>query len=435
MKRILFKELENWRNSKQRKPLILLGARQVGKTFLLKEFGAESFPATIYVNFEAEPHLDSLFKESLHPMNIIKNLQVYYNTLIDPNSTLIIFDEVQESAEALTSLKYFCEDAPEYFIVAAGSLLGLKTKRSKGFPVGKVKFLSLYPMSFFEYLQAMNELQLLHHLQSIQSIEPLPEALHQRCLELFKIYLYIGGMPEVVKTYVEQNNLANVRNIQLDIIKAYEFDFAKHAPTELIKRISEVWHALPKNLAKEHKKFVFSAIRQGARAREYDAAIQWLLDAGLAYRAQNILTPKLPLPAYTDHHAFKLFMNDVGLLGALSKLDSRTLLSGNELFNEFKGALIENFIAGYFAAFNDNKLYYWTSTNTAEVDFIMQYENKLYPVEVKSGQTSKKKSLLVYKERYHPKKLYRISPMNLRQDGQIINCPLYLAERFLNFLC
>lgn len=430
MKRNLFNELRKWRDSTGRKPLLLLGARQVGKTFLLKKFGTEHFTSLMYINFETEPQIHRLFKGSLDPHTLVKNLEVYYNTTLDSKNTLFIFDEIQESPEALTSLKYFCENAPEYYIAAAGSLLGLKTKRSKGFPVGKVDFLSLYPLSFFEYLDAVGEIKLLHYLKAIMTVEPLPESLHERALEQFKMYLYIGGMPEVVQKYVTQKNLTEVRMVQDTIVKAYEFDFAKHAPPELITRITEIWHSLPLHLARENKKFIFSAVRQGARAREYDAAIQWLLDARLIYRSQHITAPKLPLPAYGDNSAFKLYMSDVGLLGALAQLESRVILQGNELFTEFKGALTENYVACNLARLADNKLYYWTSGNTAEVDFITYYHGQLYPLEVKSGSSNKKKSLQVYDDRYHPELLYRISPMNLRQDGRICNYPLYLIERY-----
>lgn len=434
MKRNIFKELTDWQYCKDRKPLVLLGARQVGKTFSLKQFGSECFDQVLYINLESEPKVHNLFQGTLNPRKIINNLEIYYNTTIDPHTTLIIFDEIQESPEALISLKYFCEEAPEFFIATAGSLLGLKTKRSKGFPVGKVNFLSLYPLSFFEYLLAIGEHKLLEYLQSIVAIEPLPDLLHEKAAELLKIYLYVGGMPEVVKKYAENKNLVEVRNIQHGINRAYEFDFAKHAPSELMSRITEritdVWHSLPKHLARENKKFIFSAIREGARAREYDSAIQWLLDAGLIYRAVNITAPKIPLPVYGDSNAFKLYLNDVGLLGALSNLESRPVVQGNELFSEFKGALTENFVASNLAPRSDNKLYYWTSGNTAEIDFITQHEGQIYPVEVKSGQSGRKKSLQVYDERHHPAWLERFSTMNLRCDGRVCNYPLYLIERY-----
>jgi predicted AAA+ superfamily ATPase len=430
MKRNIFNKLEKWKKSSGRKPLVLLGARQVGKTYSLKQFGKEHFRDMLYINLETEPAVHPLFKGSLDPYTIIKNLEIYYNTTVDKANTLIIFDEIQESPEALTSLKYFCENAPDYYIATAGSLLGLKTKRSKGFPVGKVNFLSLYPLSFFEFLQAIDQHKLTDYLKSITTFEPLSEPIHERALNYFKTYLYIGGMPEAVQHYALNENLLEIRNIQNEIIKAYEFDFAKHAPSELVTRITEVWYALPRNLAKENKKFIFSAIREGARAREYDAAVQWLLDAKLIYRAINIAAPRLPLPAYSDNSAFKLYMNDVGLLGALSHLESRTVLQGDAMFTEFKGALIENFVATNLAALSDDKLYYWTSGNTAEIDFITDDDGRLYPLEVKSGSSNKKKSLAVYDERNHPEFLHRTSPMNLRCDGRVCNYPLYLMESY-----
>ncbi len=430
MKRNIFNDLNQWRQAKNRKPLVLLGARQVGKTFSLQQFGKQCFLHVLYLNFEEEPQIHQLFQGSLDPHQIIKNLEIYYNTTIDAKNTLIIFDEIQESPDALISLKYFCEKAPEYFVAAAGSLLGLKTKRSKGFPVGKVNFLSLYPLSFFEYLEAIEEIKLVEYLQSIDTMEPIVEPLHERAIGHFKMYMYIGGMPEAVKNYADNKNILEVRSIQQDIIKAYEFDFSKHAPPELVTRITEVWHSLPRNLAKENKKFIFSAIRAGARAREYDAAIQWLLDAKLIYRAINMTTPKLPVPAYGEQSGFKLYLNDVGLLCALYNLESRVIIQGNELFTEFKGALTENVVATALAAKQDDTLYYWTSGNTAEVDFMTQRNGQIYPLEVNSGQSTKKKSLHIYDERYHPQELHRVSPMNLRQDGRIRNYPLYLMEKY-----
>jgi predicted AAA+ superfamily ATPase len=431
MKRLLFNKLQEWQKKPDRKPLILLGARQVGKTFLLKQFGETCFKKVLYINFELEPKVHLLFQDSLNPKTLITQLEIYYNTSIDKKSTLIIFDEVQESPEALISLKYFCEQAPEYFIVAAGSLLGLTVKRSKGFPVGKVNFLYLYPLTYFEYLYAIGEDKLADYLSSIKTIDPLSPPLHELALNHFKTYMYIGGMPDAVKKYAESRQLLHIREIHHEIIKAYEFDFSKHAPPELVNRITEVWHSLPRQLGKENKKFIFSAVRDGARAREYDAAISWLLDAKLIYRANEITSPKLPLPAYSENNIFKIYLNDVGLLGAMANIESSMILHGNDLFTEFKGALTENFVADHLAMKEDkNKLYYWSSSNTAEVDFIVQFAGQVYPLEVKSGQSTKKKSLKVYEERYHPTQLHRVSPMNLRCDGNIYNYPLYLMERY-----
>ncbi len=428
--RFCIKQLQNWKNTQNRKPLVLLGARQVGKTHLLEMFGKKHFSDFITVNFEENRDIHSLFENNLDPENIISSLSAYFSITIDPKQTLIIFDEVQECPRALTSLKYFCEKGQQYFVTAAGSLLGLKVSKQNGFPVGKVTLLKLLPMSFFEFLQAMQKTPLLEYLQSTDSITPLPAAIHEQALELFRLYTFIGGMPEAIKVYRDTGDLQAVRVIQAEIVKAYEFDFAKHAQANQIAKLTEIWYSIPQQLAKENKKFVFSAIKPSARAREYEAAIQWLVDAGIVYRCHDISTPKLPLPAYSDKNAFKLYLLDTGLLCAMSNLDSSAVLNTSHLFSEFKGALIENIVAQQLMNSRQEHLYYWTSGNQAEVDFITTVKNNLIPIETKAGTSSKKKSLLVYINKYQPKHAVRTSPMNLKCDGNITNYPLYLLEKF-----
>lgn len=371
------------------------------------------------------------FKDTLDPKELIKTLSIHTEVEIEPQNTLLVFDEIQECPKALNSLKYFCEEASEYHVAAAGSLLGVKTSQEKGFPVGKVNFLHLYPLSFFEFLTATNHEKLRLFLEEYSTAEPLPTPLHEKLIQLLKLYLFIGGMPEAVAEYTKRENLNVVREIQSEILSAYERDFAKHAPPNEIMKITTVWKQVHRQLAKENKKFVFSAIRQSARGRDYEDAIQWLEDAGLIYKSYFAETPKFPLSAYADTNTFKIFLMDVGLLGAQSNLSPHTVIEGNLLFTEFKGALTENFVAQELMAAKHPGLYYWASAGTAEIDFLVEGDHEIYPIEVKSGNNhQKKKSLLVYGTKYSPSKLTRVTPMNLKHDGNIYNYPLYLICRF-----
>jgi uncharacterized protein len=427
MKRKILQQLISWKTQTKRKPLILMGARQVGKTFALKQFGKEEYANTIYLNFEGNPRLCKLFDSSLDPKVILKSLTIEMNSDIVEGKTLIIFDEIQECPNALNSLKYFYEDAPLQHIVAAGSLLGVKLAHVKGFPVGKVQFLTLYPLSFFEFLYALKETKLLSFIEEQKVIEPFPVNLHEKLLTYFKEYLFVGGMPEAVSEYIDTQNVYKVREIQTSILNAYSLDFAKHAPKEQIMKINQIWSSIPNQLAKENKKFIYSAIRAGARAKEFEIALQWLIEAGLIFKTSLITTPKIPLSAYADINAFKIYLVDVGLLGAMSNLSPKTLLQENELFQEFRGAITENFVAEELVHSNFS-LFYWTSEGKAELDFIIEENGLIYPLEVKSGNSSKKKSLRVYGDTYNPKILIRSSPMNLKKDADILNCPLYLIE-------
>lgn len=410
-----------------------MGARQVGKTFVLKQFGASEYEDYIYLNFEDNPRLCQLFESSLKPKDILKALQIEMETQIHPGKTLIIFDEIQECPNALNSLKYFCEEAQEQHVIAAGSLLGVKLKHTKGFPVGKVNFLKLFPLSFMEFLEAIQAVQLKEYLEQIKIIDPLPSLLHEKLLQHFREYLFIGGMPEAIVEYNTSQDFSKVREVQQAVLNAYSLDFAKHAPRDQVMRILQVWNSLPSQLSKENKKFIYSVVREGGRAKEFEIALQWLLEAGLIHKVNHISTPKIPINAYSQSNIFKVYLVDVGLLGAMSDLSAKAILYENQLFQEFKGALVENYVAQELAIQQEH-LYYWSSEGTAELDFVLQEDNSIYPLEVKSGNSSKKKSLQVYNEKYRPELLIRTSPMNLKRDDKLLNCPLYLIGELQQLL-
>jgi hypothetical protein len=429
MNRDIYRHLEAWKISARRKPLILNGARQVGKTYALKHFGSTAFKKMVYLNFEKDEVLGEYFQGTLDPKQILKTLRIHTGITIEARDTLIIFDEIQQCPKALNSLKYFYEEADEFYLIAAGSLLGIKTSQEQGFPVGKVNFLDLYPLSFFEFLSATHHEHLRSFLEEYHSLQPLPLPLHEKLILLLKYYVFTGGMPEAVSEYVKHEDLSIVRDVQMEILNAYERDFAKHAPPHDLMKIITVWRQVHRQLAKENKKFIFSAITKSARRREYEEAIQWLEDAGLIHKSYLAETPKFPLSAYADTHKFKIFLSDVGLLSAQSSLSPRTIIDGSHLFTEFKGALTENFIAQELIATKNQKLYYWKSAGTAEVDFLLEDTHEIFPLEAKAGENLKKKSLRLYGQKYHASLLYRSTLMNLKADGNIINYPLYLISR------
>lgn len=428
MKRDIYRELEAWKHSARRKPLVLNGARQVGKTYAMKHFGQTSYEKVAYLNFEKDEKLEAYFESTLEPKELIKIIGIHTGVDIEPANTLIIFDEVQECPRALNSLKYFCEEANEYHIVAAGSLLGVKTKGEKGFPVGKVNFLHLHPLTFFEFLSALGHEKYRLFLEDVN--EPIPIPLHENLLQLLRLYFFIGGMPEAVAEYVKTEKLGVVRDVQLEILSAYERDFSKHAPPHEIMKIMTVWKQVHRQLAKENKKFIFAAIRKSARGRDYEEAIQWLTDAGLIHKSYLVKSPKFPLSAYASNDIFKIFLVDVGLLGAQSNLSPQIILEGDVLFTEFKGALTENYVAEELIAAKNRDIYYWESEGQAEIDFLLEGNHEIYPLEVKSGASQKKKSLLVYKQKHAPSKLIRATTMNLKHDGDLYNYPLYLISQF-----
>ncbi|MCX6583361.1 MAG: ATP-binding protein [Candidatus Aminicenantes bacterium] len=432
MERILYKQLLTWKSQANRKPLLLQGARQVGKTYLVKEFARKEYTDCAYFNFEQTPELGSLFDSSLDPGILIESLGAFIGRKIEPGSTLIFFDEIQAFPRALTSLKYFCEDAPSYHIVSAGSLLGVSVGKTSSFPVGKVTFMTLYPMNFFEYLAALGENMLLKLLEEKKLTEPLPEIFHEKLTRLFKYYLYIGGMPEAVQNYINNKDIEQVRRIQKEILGAYERDFSKYStPGEAI-RVSEIWRSIPVQLARENKKFKYSEVIKGGRASRLETAIEWLRKAGLIYIVYNIKTPKLPLSGYTDRGKFKIYMLDPGLLAALLEVPSQVIILGDKLFSEYNGAFIENYVADQLIGHRyAQDIYYWTSDSEAEVDFVLSIAGDIFPLEVKSGLSGRVKSLRVYAAKYHPLKVFRASPRNFMEDGDLINIPLYAVHLLL----
>lgn len=426
MKREIYNDFLNWKSSKRRKPLILQGARQVGKTYIMKLFGSQEYKSVAYLNFEDNPELDSIFDKKLEVKSLISELGLIAGVDIKPSTSLIIFDEIQESNSCLNALKFFNENANEYHIVSAGSLLGIKLAKPKSIPLGKVNFLKMYPLCFSEFLRAVGKANYVSKLND-GLMQSLPEIIHKELKALLKSYLVIGGMPEVVLDYVEENSYLSARDIQNEILRGYELDFSKHAPTSDIPKISLIWNSIPSQLAKENKKFIYKCVRSGARAREYESALQWLFDASLIYKCSNVTTPKLPLKSYANDHIFKIYMGDVGLLGALSKVDIKDILEEDKLFSEFTGAFIENFVAQQLLSSdykNQRDLFYWTSDATAELDFIFQHGAELRPLEVKSGHHVKAKSLKVFHDKYGLY-CYRTSPHNFEKQDWLENVPLY----------
>ena len=430
MRRDIEQQLLQWKTSERRKPLVLRGARQVGKTHSLQYFGRQYYKHVAYLNFEEAASASQLFLTDLDAHRIISEISLMLDMPIIPAETLIIFDEVQACPNALASLKYFAEKANHYHIAAAGSLLGVKLGKPAGFPVGKVNFLDLFPLSFCEFLDVLDKARLREYIDCIEKLTPLPAPVHEQLTHLLKVYTFTGGMPEVVKHYRENQDLRTVRTIQKEVLDAYLLDFSKHADPREIMKISTVWNQVPSQLAKENKKFIFSAVRKSARGRDYENAVQWLLDAGLIYKSMKISAPRLPVEAYSQHNIFKIYLLDSGLLAAMADLPARILVEGDRLFTEFKGAFIENLAAVTLVGQHRKQLYYWASQSRAEVDFIVPYRHELYPLEVKAGISTKKKSLLAYHDKYHPPKLVRTTLINLRQDGRVINIPLYLLHRF-----
>lgn len=426
MKRDIYKDLIGWKSSPNRKPLLLQGARQTGKTYILKEFGKKEYAKVIYCNFEENPALADFFKPNLAPERILSDLSLYMNQKIRPGVDLIIFDEVQISNEALNSLKYFEEKKSSYHIAAAGSLLGIKLSAPGSFPVGKVNFLQLYPMTFLEFMDAMGESRYRKMLMSINSFEPLPEPIHEYLKKLLTQYYVIGGMPEAVKSFIETRDVRKSRSVHLEILKSYVLDFVKHASSKELPKLTLVWNSIPKHLAKENKKFVFSAVKKGARGREYENALLWLEDSGLIYRAYSVGSGKSPLKHYADQSCFKVYSLDVGLLGAMADSPVEFLIQGDRLFNEYEGAFVENYVGQQLASLSNAPLYYWRSKGgKAELDFLFESFGNAYSLEVKAGINTKSKSLKSYDIQYSPDKLYRTNLLNLKKDGKIGNIPLY----------
>lgn len=427
MERTLIEELHNWKDKSDRKPLILRGARQVGKTWLLKDFGKRFFKEVCYINFEQKDVLGAIFEGTLSPKRIIEQLSVYSGKKILPENTLIIFDEVQEMPRALTSLKYFAEEAPEYAICCAGSLLGVALHEGTSFPVGKVEFLDLYPLSFREFLLANGEEMLLDYILKDGNRELA--AFTERLTDYLKKYLVIGGMPSAILKWLDTHDFFEVDDVQKQLVAAYENDFSKHAPRQMIEKIRYVWDSIPSQLAKENRKFIYGLVREGARAREYEDSLMWLSDAGEIIRTYNISKPDIPLKAYADLKSFKVFLLDVGLLRCLSGVSPKVILEGSRIFEEFKGALTEQYVCQELKLHKRLQTnFYWTSSSSAEVDFLISDGMEVFPLECKAGLTMNAKSLKVYRQKYKPRLSLRTSllPYSRNEEEGIVNIPLYM---------
>ena len=427
IKRKIHHQLFTWKDSPKRKPLILLGARQVGKTWILKHFGQEYFENTAYFNFDQQTELKQFFSTTKDTKRIIQNLSLLHGKAILPHKTLVIFDEIQECNEALNTLKYFCEDAPEYVIACAGSLLGVAMSRGASFPVGKVDFMQVFPVTFSEFL-AEADSKLYAYLNSMDRIEPIPDIFFHPLVDKLKMYYISGGMPEAIVTLLENQDVGQTQQVLQNILNAYTLDFSKHVENKNIPKINYIWASLPSQLARENKKFLYQSVKQGARAREYEDALLWLINAGLAYRIYCSTKPSLPLSAYDDLSAFKIYLPDVGLLRRLSLLDPTAIVEGNRLLTEFKGALTENYILESLLQQFEGVPRYWKSENMAEVDFLVQYRNEIIPIEVKADENIRSKSLTFFRKQYDPRISIRYSLRNLKLDGGVVNIPLFMAD-------
>lgn len=427
MYRYAMENLREWKNRKNRKPLIIEGARQVGKTWLMKEFGRQEYTNTVYINFDSNSRMAELFSADLDITRILRGIEIYTGKKINSEDTLIIFDEVQEVPKALSSLKYFYEDAPEYHVICAGSLLGIALHGGTSFPVGKVEFMKLFPMSFREFLTATGKEQYVELLE--QKDHQMITSFKQIYIDALKEYYYVGGMPEAVLSYSQAHDLEDVRNIQNMILAAYEQDFSKHAPVSIVPKIRMVWNSIPSQLAKENRKFIYGLLRKGARAKDYETAIMWLIDCGLIHKVSRITTPNLPLKAYEDLKAFKLYLVDIGLLGALAGLKQSALLDGNDMFVEFKGALTEQYVLQQLVTDPDIGIYYYTNDRgNCEIDFLIDDGDKVIPLEVKAELNLKAKSLKTYREKYSPEVAVRTSMADYKENDGLVDMPLYMIS-------
>ena len=432
MKRFITEKLVKWKNSKDRKPLILNGARQVGKTYILKEFGENNYESVAYFNFDYNQGLAQLFLNSKDPKRIVEQLSLVCGQKIKPDTTLIIFDEVQECPNALNSLKYFCEEASDYHIVATGSLLGIRLSKTS-FPVGKVTFLNLYPMTFSEFLIADDSENLVNVMKQTKEIKEIPKIFESQLIEKLKVYYIVGGMPEVVNSWVNDKDIEKVNKIQQNILDSYEQDFSKHVDISETNKISLIWNSIPSQLARENKKFVYQAVKEDARAREYEGALNWLNNSNLIAKCYLVNKSTVPLKAYNDLSTYKIYMLDVGLLRTMANLKSSVILDGNKLLEEFKGAFSENYVANTLNyLFNNSPNYYTFDRN--EIDFVIQVKNKIIPIEVKSNKSTNHNSLTKYNSNNDNEIAFRFSLNNLTKDGKIINVPLYFIEYINNLI-
>lgn len=424
MYRTAIEKLQKWKEKKNRKPLIIEGARQVGKTWLMKEFGRLYYKKTIYINFDSNTPMKKLFSEDLDTTRLINGIEIYSSTKVTSEDTLIIFDEIQEVPKALASLKYFYENAPQYHIVCAGSLLGIALHNNTSFPVGKTEFLKLYPLSFSEFLMATGKEQFARLLKEndMQMITTFKETF----TEALRYYYFIGGMPEAVSNFCENNDLNEVREIQKSILNAYEQDFSKHAPNNIVPKIRMVWNSIPSQLAKENKKFIYGLIREGARAKDYETAIMWLSDRGLIHKVSRINSPDIPLKAYEDLKSFKLFLCDTGLLGCMTGISSKVLLEKNKLFTEFKGAITEQYVLQQLLTDDNINIYYYTNDHsTCEIDFIIDNGENVIPIEVKAELNLKAKSLQTFQSKFNIPMAVKTSMSDFKMQENVCNIPLY----------
>ena len=432
MERKIINDLLKWKDSPYRKPLILKGVRQVGKTWILKEFGRRYYENTAYFNFDENEDYKQFFETTKDVSRILQNLTLASGEKILPGKTLIIFDEVQDCPKVINSMKYFCENAPEYHIACAGSLLGIALAKPSSFPVGKVDFMQIDPMTFSEFLVANGDENLAKYIESVDTIEPIPDAFFHPLYEKLKMYYVTGGMPEPVLMWTQNRDTEAMQHSLSGIIDAYERDFAKHPDTKEFPKISMVWKSIPSQLARENKKFIYKVVKPGARAREYEDALQWLVDARLVHKVYRSSAPGLPIAAYDDLSAFKIYLVDVGLLRRLSQLAPTVFGEGNRLFTEFKGALTENYVLQTLIPQFEVAPRYWTQTNPPyEVDFLIQRENDIFPVEVKLEANTTSRSLKKFKELFPDKVKLRIrfSLDNLKLDGDMLNIPLFMADQ------
>lgn len=426
MKREALKQLYKWKENPDRKPLIIRGARQVGKTWLMKEFASEAYPQYAYINFEDNEIAKNIFQKDFDIDRILLALQLVTNITITTD-TLIIFDEIQEAPRGITSLKYFQEKAPQYHVIAAGSLLGIAMHKNESFPVGKVDFMDLYPLSFLEYLDALGEQNFVKLL--LQKDWEMTVLFHSKLQEYLRQYFYIGGMPEVVLSFITNKDFSKVRQLQQNILESYDRDFSKHAPITDVPRIRMVWKSIPSQLSKENRKFIYGSLKEGARAKDFELAIEWLKDAGLIYKVNRTKKGELPLTAYEDLSAFKLFVVDTGLLCAMSNLPPKVLLDGNSLFTDYKGALTEQYVLQQLKCIKDLCIYYWSADNSrGEIDFLLQYEAEVIPVEVKAEENLQSKSLRTFIDKHPLLHGIRFSMSNYREQDWLTNYPLYAVE-------
>lgn len=432
MQRLLMEQLIKWKQKKNRKPLIIHGARQVGKTWLMKEFGKKHFNRVAYISFDNNETAKGIFDLDFDIRRIISALKIAAGTDIQAEDTLIILDEIQEAPKAMTSLKYFYENAPQFYVIAAGSLLGMALHQGTSFPVGKVEFMNLFPLNFREFLMAAGNDNLAELL--VSKDWQMINAFSGKYKDILRRYYFVGGMPEAVQSYIDNDNMEEVRTIQKQLLLYYENDFSKHAPKEQIPRIQMVWNSIPSQLSKENRKFIYGIIREGARAKDFETAIQWLMDYGLIKKSCRITKPGMPLIAYMEQSIFKLYLLDVGLLSAMGNLSAKTLIEGNRIFEEFKGALSEQYVAQELASLNYDLFYYSTDNSSMEIDFIVQQDEFNIPLEVKAEENLRAQSLRAYSKKFYPEIAIRTSMSDFRQEDWMTNVPLYMIGDYLKSL-